>query len=143
MITRSQGYVAEEPGDRDGVRLTTSRLNLAASNRDMDAITLYEFVRTRAEELFPQIAKELQIKCVISLVAQHVFSTTPQGGVPNFCTVEVQGNLGIPKKKKGLNSLNFLSIALLVTFFEPKLSSSTNIEFISYTSSNFPASNLS
>ncbi|OAV94630.1 hypothetical protein PTTG_05157 [Puccinia triticina 1-1 BBBD Race 1] len=75
MITRLQTTAAQKVQQQsDPVRQDGSRLELDRSITEMGIIELYNFVKSKAEELFPEVPKHLQIKCVMSLVQRkHSF----------------------------------------------------------------------
>ncbi|POW14861.1 hypothetical protein PSHT_07243 [Puccinia striiformis] len=72
MITRSQTNPAVEvEGEAEVTPPKSSRLQLDRSIIEMNVTKLYNFVKAEAEKLFPEVPKELQIECCMSLVKQQ------------------------------------------------------------------------
>ncbi|KAI7955715.1 hypothetical protein MJO29_007114 [Puccinia striiformis f. sp. tritici] len=101
MLTRSLALAAEEAVGSTRVEGTSKRLELCPSITKMETTELHDFVKTKAQELFPEVPKELQIECVMSLVQQKNSFVLAGTGYGKSRIAEMYYRL-FPQEEKGM-----------------------------------------
>ncbi|KAI7933567.1 hypothetical protein MJO29_016801 [Puccinia striiformis f. sp. tritici] len=101
MITQSQAFAAEENGLSTRVEGTHTRLELSPSITQMTIPALYDFVKEKAKQLFPEVPKELQIECVMSLIQQKNSFVLAGTGYGKSRIAEMYYRM-FPKEDKGI-----------------------------------------